>query len=140
MGFLGGSDGKEFACNVGDLSLIPGFGRSPGGGHGNPFQYSCLESPHGQRSLAGYSPWGLKESDTTERLHFHFLQPTDFHFYYLQGKCFQAGNRKNAFQKFAKSWSMSFYATGINILISHQQKKTKKTNLKSVDYKGSYFD
>ena len=71
MGFLGGSDGKEFACNVGDLSLIPGFGRSPGGGHGNPFQYSCLESPHGQRSLAGYSPWGLKESDTTELLSTH---------------------------------------------------------------------
>ena len=41
---------------------------SPGEGHGNPFQYSCLENPHGQRSLVGYSPWGLKESDTTERL------------------------------------------------------------------------
>ena len=37
---------------------IPGSGRSPGGGHGNPLQYSCLENPHGQKSLAGYSPWG----------------------------------------------------------------------------------
>jgi len=39
-----------------DTSSVPGSGRSPGGGHGNPLQYSCLENPHGQRSLAGYSP------------------------------------------------------------------------------------
>ena len=39
----------------------------PEGGHGNPLQYSCLETPHGQRSLAGYSPWGHKESDRAER-------------------------------------------------------------------------
>ena len=45
-----------------------GLGRSPGGGHGNPFQSSCLENPHGQRSLVGYSPWGRKESDTIELL------------------------------------------------------------------------
>ena len=45
---------------------IPWLGRSPGGGNGNPFQYSCLEKPHGQRSLAGYSPWGRRELDTTE--------------------------------------------------------------------------
>ena len=54
-GFLGGSDGEEFACNAGDLSSIPGLGRSPGGGHDNPLQYSCLENPHGQRSTVGYS-------------------------------------------------------------------------------------
>ena len=66
FGFLGGSDGKESACNVGDLGLIPGLGRSPGGGHGDPFQYSCLENLHGQRSLVGYSPWGHKESDVIE--------------------------------------------------------------------------
>ena len=67
-GFSGGSDGKESTCNVGGLGLIPGLGRSPGEGHGNPLQYSCLENPHGQRSLAGYRPWGRKESDKTERL------------------------------------------------------------------------
>ena len=44
--------------------LIPGLGRSPGGGHGNPLQYSCLENPHGQ-SLAGYSPRRYKESNIT---------------------------------------------------------------------------
>jgi len=44
--------------------ILPGLGRSPGGGHGSPLQYSCLENPHGQRSLADYSPWG----HTTERL------------------------------------------------------------------------
>ena len=43
-GFPGGSDGKESACSVGDLGLIPGLGRSPGGGHGNPLQYSGLEN------------------------------------------------------------------------------------------------
>ena len=41
---MGGSDGKESACNVGDLGLIPGLGRSPGEGNGNPPQYSCLEN------------------------------------------------------------------------------------------------
>ena len=61
-GFPGGSDSKESACNAGDLGSIPGSGRSPGGGHGHPLHYSCLENPHGQRSLVGYSPWGLKES------------------------------------------------------------------------------
>ena len=45
LGFPHGSDGKESAYSAEDLSLIPGLGRSPGGGHGNPFQYSCLENP-----------------------------------------------------------------------------------------------
>ena len=64
--FPGGSDGRASTCNAGDLGSIPGLGRSPGGGHGNPLQYSCLENPHGWRSLAGCSPWVHKESDTTE--------------------------------------------------------------------------
>ena len=103
--FLCSSAGKEFTCNAGDPSLIPGLKRSPGeaigyplqyswvflvaqtvkyplsmretwvqslgwedppgGGHGSPLQYSCLENPHGQRSLVGYSPWGRNESETT---------------------------------------------------------------------------
>ena len=50
------SAGKESACNTGDLGLIPGLGRCPGREHSNPLQYSCLENPHGQRRLAGYSP------------------------------------------------------------------------------------
>ena len=52
---------KESACNAGDTGdtgSIPGSGRSPGGGNGNPFQYSCLQKSHGQRSLAGYSEGG----------------------------------------------------------------------------------
>ena len=60
-GLPSGSLGKEPACNAGDagdMSLIPGLGRFPGGGHGNLLQYVCLENPHGQRSLAGYSPRG----------------------------------------------------------------------------------
>ena len=66
LSFPGGLDSKESACNVGDLGLIPGLGRSPGGGHGNPLQYSRLENPCGQWSLEGYSPWGRKELDLTE--------------------------------------------------------------------------
>ena len=64
----GGSDGKESAYNTGDLGSIPSLGRSPGGEHGNPLQYSCLENPHGQRSLLGYRTRGQKKSDTTDRL------------------------------------------------------------------------
>ena len=53
---------------MGDPGLILGLGRSPGEGHGNPLQYSNLENPPEQRSLAGYSPWGHKESEMTEQL------------------------------------------------------------------------
>jgi len=60
-GFPGISDGKESACNEGDLGSIHGLGRYPGGGHSHPLQYSSLENPHGQRSLVGYSQWGCKE-------------------------------------------------------------------------------
>ena len=64
ISFPDSSDIKESACNEGDQGSIPGLGRSPGEGE-NLLQHFCLENPHGQRSLAGYSPWGLKESDTT---------------------------------------------------------------------------
>ena len=67
--FLGGSDGKESACSAGDTSLIPGLGRSPGEGNGYPVLPGEF---HGQRSLAGYSPLGHKESDTTEWLTLYF--------------------------------------------------------------------
>ena len=66
MGFPGGSDSIESACNVGDLGSIPASERSVGGGHGNPLQYSCLENLYGQMNLEGYGPWDCKESDTTE--------------------------------------------------------------------------
>ena len=56
------------AQDVKDTGSIPGSGRSPEGGHGNPPQYSSLENPHGQRMLAGYSPWGCKELDTIKQL------------------------------------------------------------------------
>ena len=65
--FHGGPVSKESACNVGDLRLIPGSGRAPREGNGNPLQYSCLGKSHGQRSLMGYSPWGCQELDTTKR-------------------------------------------------------------------------
>ena len=54
------------AGDTGNIGLIPGSGRSPGGGHGNPLQYSCLENPVDRGALVGYSPWGLTESDMTE--------------------------------------------------------------------------
>ena len=64
-GFPGSSADEESACNVGDLGLIPGSGRSPGEGHGNPLQYSCLENPM-DRGAWQDSLWGSIESDTTE--------------------------------------------------------------------------
>ena len=65
-GFPGGSDRKESACHAGNLDLIPELGRSPGEGHGISLQYSCLENPHAQRSLAGCSPQSHKEWNMTE--------------------------------------------------------------------------
>ena len=67
---------KNLPANAGDIrdvGSIPGSRRSPGEANGNKLQYSCLENPNGQRSLVGYSRWGRKESDTTERLHLLFL-------------------------------------------------------------------
>ena len=61
MAFPGGSDGKESVCSVGNLGLIPGLGRSPGGGHGNPLQYSCLENPMDRKAWQSYGP-GFKKS------------------------------------------------------------------------------
>ena len=57
-----------YIANVGDRSLISGSGKFPGEENGYPLQYSCLENSMERRSLAGYSPWGCKESDKTERL------------------------------------------------------------------------
>ena len=65
--FPGGSVGKEFACNAGDLGSIPGLGTSPGGGHGNPLHYSCLKNPM-DRGASWLQAMGCKELDTTERL------------------------------------------------------------------------
>ena len=66
MGFPEGLDGKKSACNVGDLGLIPGLGRSPGGGHGNPLQYSCLEHSMDRGVWQAAVHGVTKESDTTE--------------------------------------------------------------------------
>ena len=94
MGFPGDSVGKESACSAGDAGdsgSIPGSGRSPGGGHGNPFPVFLPGDSHGQRSLVGYSPWGHKEQDTTEMtghthhrkyLRNYLLSPLHFHYYY----------------------------------------------------------
>ena len=60
---------KNLPANAGDvrdMGSIPGSGRSPREGHGNPLQYSCLENPTDKRSVVGYSPWGCAESDMTE--------------------------------------------------------------------------
>ena len=74
MGFPGGSEVKASACPAGDLGSIPGSGRSPREGNGNPLQYPCLENP-----MVGCSAWDPEELDRAERLHFHF----HFHFHFL---------------------------------------------------------
>ena len=84
-GFPCSSVGKESACSAGDPGLIPGLGRYPGEGNGNPFQYPCLEKSHGPKSRGGGggspggaeetggSPWGPKESGTTGQLTLTYL-------------------------------------------------------------------
>ena len=72
MGFPGGSEVKASACNVGDLGLIPGLGRFPWRRKRKPTPVFLPGESHGQRNLVGYSPRGRKESDTPERVHFHF--------------------------------------------------------------------
>ena len=62
-GFSGGSDSEESACNAGDPALTPLSGRSPGGGHGNPLQYSCLENPM-ERGALQATVHGVKKSQT----------------------------------------------------------------------------
>ena len=64
-GLPDGPDGKESVCRAGDLGLIPGLRRSPGEGHGNPLQYSCLENPMDRGAWQG--PRGCKESDMAEQ-------------------------------------------------------------------------
>ena len=69
MGFPDGASHKEHTCQCGDRrdeGSISRLGKSPRVGNGNPLQYSCLEKFHGQRSLAGYSPWGHKELKMVE--------------------------------------------------------------------------
>ena len=81
MGFPSSSDGKASACNAGELGLIPGLGISPREGNSNtvflPGEF------HGQRRLVGYSPWGCKELDMTERLThtYIYIYPLFFRFF-----------------------------------------------------------
>ena len=80
MGFLGGSDVNASAWNAGDQGLIPGLGRSPGEEKWQPTPVLLPEESHGGRSLVGYSPWGCKEWDRTEQVHFslfHLLMEKD---------------------------------------------------------------
>ena len=70
---FGGSDGQASACYVGDPGSIPGLGRFPRRRKWQPTPVPLPGKSHGQRSLVGYSPWGHKESDATERLHFLFF-------------------------------------------------------------------
>ena len=73
-GFPGGSEVKASAWNEGDLGSNLGSGRSPGEGN-----VLLPGESHGGKSLVGYSPWGRKESDTTERLHFHIYKALNKH-------------------------------------------------------------
>ena len=75
--FPGGSDSEESACNAGNQSLIPGSGRFPGEGNGLPISVFLPGEFHGQRNLAGCSPWGCKESDTLKK---HFRNTLKVHF------------------------------------------------------------
>ena len=75
MDFLGGSDGKESACNAGDLGSVPGLGTSPGEGNGNPLQYPCLENPM-ERGAWQATVYGIAKSQT-QMSNFHLLTLDD---------------------------------------------------------------
>ena len=79
MGFPGGASGKDtvYAGDIRNVASIPGSGRSPGEGHGNPLQYSCLENPMDKGNLMDPSSWGHKELDTTEATE-HTAQSTSY--------------------------------------------------------------
>ena len=89
VGFLGSSAGKESACSAGHLGSIPGLGRSPRRRHGNRHQHFCLPNPHGQRSLASYSPWGGKESDDWATKHSTHAKSIPFQLFLLMSSVFQ---------------------------------------------------
>ena len=72
VGFPGGSDIKESACNAGHLGLIPGYGRSPGEGNDNPLQYSCLENPMDREAWQTIVHGGTKSQKQLSNYHFHF--------------------------------------------------------------------
>ena len=78
MDFLGGSDGKESACNAGDLGSVPGLGTSPGEGNGNPLQYPCLENPM-DRGAWQATVYGIAKSQT-QMSNFHLLTLDDASF------------------------------------------------------------
>ena len=73
LGFPGGSDGKESACSMGDLGSIPGSGKHPGEGNGNPLQSSCWENLMDRGALPATVHGTATELDMTELLHFHFI-------------------------------------------------------------------
>ena len=121
MGFLGASDSKESSWNAGDLGSIPGQGSSPGGGHGNPLQYSWLENHHGQRSLVGYSPWSPKESDTPEQATKHTVFMVKVSFLpHPQPK-------RNFCSRKAITFILVFYLT-LYLLVIHTKAHTKHTH------------
>ena len=85
--FPGGSDGKVSAYNAGDLGSIPGSGRSPGEGNGNPLQYSCLENPMDGGTWLGYSPWYCRRVGrdwATEQQHQSLMRATKNKTYKIQ--------------------------------------------------------
>ena len=74
MGFPGGTMVKNLPANAGDagdMGSFPGSGRSPGGGHGKPLQYSFLENPMDREAWWATIPWGCKELDMTKQSHTH---------------------------------------------------------------------
>ena len=73
IGFPHSSVDKESACNAGDLGSIPGLGRSPGEGDGNPLQYSCLENPMDRGAWQALQSIGSQESDMTYLLNHHII-------------------------------------------------------------------
>ena len=114
--FPGDSDSKESACNAEDPDLIPGSGRSLGKGNGNPLQYSCLENLM-DRSLAGYSPPGHKELDTTERLNNRLIPSNLCPLHWVKSRGPQEQDSREAAASLAvsESWKLAAFSKSLSL-------------------------
>jgi len=118
QGFPGGSDSKESTCNAGDLDLIPRLGRYLGGGHGNSLQYSYLKNPPGQKNLVGYSLWGHKESDMTERLSTAQCPSTSFFMaFILKSISSHMSIATIMFLPFLFVWNISWFVICVSLIV-----------------------
>ena len=137
--FPDGSADKDSACYIGDTGeadSVPGLGRSPGEGSGNPLQHSCLKSPMNGGAWMGYSPKGYKELDMTKKLSIRIFSPT---FMTCQQMCFQVWQPEASFLSSSAFTSLHGYTSACDFLVigsSHGDRWPQKLKCESTDLTG----